>query len=76
MEYILMHRTKEIARIELDEFSNIALIYEVYDSKHLPVGTVQEGIGEMVVRKINSSKQAGFKRSIAGAWNDSISGAS
>lgn len=36
MEYILMHRTKEIARIELDEFSNIASIYEVYDSKHLP----------------------------------------
>ena len=31
MEYILMHRTKEIARIELDEFSNIASIYEVYD---------------------------------------------
>lgn len=29
MEYILMHRTKEIARIELDEFSNIASIYEV-----------------------------------------------
>ena len=77
MEYILMHRTKEIARIELDEFSNIASIYEVYDSQHLPVGTVQqEGIGEMVVRKINSSKQARFKRSIAGAWNDSISGAS
>ena len=71
MEYILMHRTKEIARIELDEFSNIASIYEVYDSKHLPVGT-----GEMVVRKINSGKQAGFKRSIAEAWNDSISGAS
>lgn len=42
MEYILMHRTKEIARIELDEFSNIASIYEVYDSKHLPVGTVQK----------------------------------
>ena len=44
MEYILMHRTKEIARIELDEFSNIASIYEVYDSKHLPVGTVQKEI--------------------------------
>ena len=82
MEYILMHRTKDIARIDLDEISNIASIYEVYDSKHLPVGTVQkrsskqEGIGEMVVRKINSGKQAGFKRSIAGAWNDSVSGAS
>ena len=44
MEYILMHRTKEIARIELDEFSNIASIYEVYDSKHLPVGTVQKEV--------------------------------
>lgn len=44
MEYMLMHRTKEIARIELDEFSNIASIYEVYDSKHLPVGTVQKEV--------------------------------
>lgn len=43
MEYILMHRTKEAARIELDEFSNIVAIYEVYDSQHLPVGTVQNG---------------------------------
>ena len=79
MEYILMHRTKEIARIELDEFSNIASIYEVYDSKHLPVGTVQKEVVNkraLVVRKINSGKQAGFKRSIAEAWNDSISGAS
>ena len=83
MEYILMHRTKEIARIELDEFSNIASIYEVYDSKHLPVGTVQKEIVNKralakwwSVRKINSGKQAGFKRSIAEAWNDSISGAS
>ena len=77
MEYILMHRTKEIARIELDEFSNIASIYEVYDSGNCTKrSSKQEGIGEMVVRKINSSKQARFKRSIAGAWNDSISGAS
>ena len=79
MEYILMHRTKEIARIELDEFSNIASIYEVYDSKHLPVGTVQKEVVNkraLAKWKINSSKQAGFKRSIAGAWNDSISGAS
>ena len=44
MEYILMHRTKETARIELDEFSNIASIYEVYDSQHLPVGTVQKEV--------------------------------
>ena len=81
MEYILMHRTRDSAN-ELDEFSNIASIYEVYDSKHLPVGTVQKevvnkrALAKMVVRKINSSKQAGFKRSIAEAWNDSISGAS
>ena len=71
MEYILMHRTKEIARIELDEFSNIAS-----SGNWTKRSSKQEGIGEMVVRKINSSKQAGFKRSIAGAWNDSISGAS
>lgn len=65
MEYILMHRTKEIARIELDEFSNIASIYEVYDSKHLPVGTVQkEVVNKRALQnggqEINSGKQAGI----------------
>ena len=79
MEYILMHRTKETARIELDEFSNIASIYEVYDSKHLPVGTVQkEVVNKRALAKWWSGRSipAGFKRSIAEAWNDSISGAS
>ena len=53
MEYILMHRTKEIARIELDEFSNIASIYEVYDSKHLPVGTVQKEVVNFLINAMD-----------------------
>lgn len=44
MKYSLMHRTKKIAEIELDEFSNITAIYQVYDVRHLPVGTVQKEV--------------------------------
>ena len=40
MKYILMHREKEVAEIELDEFSNITHIYEVYSQEHFPIGTV------------------------------------
>ena len=39
MRYILMHREKAVAEIELDGLSNIINVYDVYASEHLPVGT-------------------------------------
>ena len=55
MKYILMHREKEVAEIELDEFSNITHIYEVYSQEHFPVGTV--------------GKQGVDKRALANWWS-------
>ena len=55
MKYILMHREKEVAEIELDEFSNITRIYEVYSQEHFPVGTV--------------GKQGVDKRTLANWWS-------
>ena len=55
MKCILMHREKEVAEIELDEFSNITRIYEVYSQEHFPVGTV--------------GKQGVDKRTLANWWS-------
>ena len=43
MRYILMHREKPTAEIEIDELSNITNVYDVFDKEHLPVGTTKKG---------------------------------
>ena len=44
MEYILMHRTKRQRELNLMSFQISLRFYEVYDSQHLPVGTVQKEV--------------------------------
>ena len=43
MRYILMHREKPTAEIEIDELSNITNVYDVFAKEHLPVGTTKKG---------------------------------
>ena len=61
---MLEQRTQDLRMAE-----NVAM-------QSIPMIKMMEFSNINLVRKINSGKQAGFKRSIAGAWNDSISGAS
>ena len=42
MRYILMHREKPTAEIEIDELSNITNVYDVFAKEHLPVGTTKK----------------------------------
>ena len=59
MRYILMHRDKAVAEIELDELSNIINIHEVYAPEHLPVGTAVKNTADK-----NSLARWWAKRSI------------
>ena len=43
MRYILMHREKPTAEIEIGELSNITNVYDVFAKEHLPVGTTKKG---------------------------------
>ncbi len=44
MNYVLMHRDIAVAEIELDDLSHISNVIEIIDERHLPVGTVRNGI--------------------------------
>ena len=59
MRYILMHRDKAVAEIELDGLSNIINVYDVYASEHLPVGTAVKNTADK-----NSLARWWAKRSI------------
>ena len=59
MRYILMHREKAVAEIELDGLSNIINVYDVYVSEHLPVGTAVKNTADK-----NSLARWWAKRSI------------
>lgn len=59
MRYILMHRDKAVAEIELDELSNIINIHDVYAPEHLPVGTAVKNTADK-----NSLARWWAKRSI------------
>ena len=59
MRYILMHRDKAVAEIELDGLSNIINVYDVYVSEHLPVGTAVKNTSDK-----NSLARWWAKRSI------------
>ena len=59
MRYILMHRDKAVAEIELDGLSNIINVYDVFAPEHLPVGTAVKNTADK-----NSLARWWAKRSI------------
>ena len=64
MRYILMHREKPTAEIEIDELSNITNVYDVFAKEHLPVGTTKKGeLGKTSLAKWWSKRSIPASRS-------------